>query len=86
MPNEVTDIDRDDINSYAVNKEAVVTCVDQFTNDLNNYLEILGLPSERVLVETQERKKVINNLQDIINAIPSEKRSNSLYLSAIQMV
>lgn len=62
-------------------KENVNHGVDQFTSGLHIYLDELGLPKEKVLVDTAERQRVINNLPDVVLNIGAEKRRTSIYLS-----
>lgn len=64
-----------------VTKENVNNGVDQFTSGLYTYLDELGLPKEKVLVDTTERQRVINNLPDVVLNIGHEKRITSIYLS-----
>lgn len=61
--------------------EIVIENVNSFDDALNQFLNNLGLPQEKVLVEVSQRNKVINNLSDTINIINSEQIGNSLYLS-----
>jgi hypothetical protein len=66
----------------AVSSQSHVTVeVDNFTLALTGYLTELGLPTEKVLVDVTERRRVINNLPDVINSLDGARRSQSLYLS-----
>lgn len=60
---------------------SVISVVDGLSTALNSYLSELGLPTENVLVDLPERRKIINNLPDVVNGIEATKRQNSLYLS-----
>lgn len=53
----------------------------QYENGLKQYLSLLGLPQDNVLVSTSERKKVIQNLPSVIEQLASDKKLNSVYLS-----
>lgn len=64
-----------------VAQDQVSNGVDQFTNALVTYLDYLGLPTNNVLVSTQERQRVIANLPDVVNNIDLAKRGESLYIS-----
>lgn len=55
--------------------------VDQFTVGLTNYLQSLDLPSDRVLVKVDERRKVILNLPDVVSLLSTESRRNAVYVS-----
>jgi len=70
------------VNEILVNtKNEISTGVDYFTTALENYLNELGLPIEKVLVAIPERQRVINNLPIVIAAIDIDRRHRSLYLS-----
>lgn len=53
----------------------------QYENGLKKYLVTLGLPQEKVLVSTDERKKVILNLESVINQLDPLIKGKSIYLS-----
>ncbi len=53
----------------------------QYENGLKNYLVTLGLPQEKVLVPIDERKKVILNLESVINQLDPLIKGKSIYLS-----
>ncbi len=55
--------------------------VDSFTSVLSTYLKRLGLPTEGVLVNIGERKKVINNLPSVVELLDAKACSNSIYIS-----
>jgi hypothetical protein len=53
----------------------------QFSAGLTTYLGYLGLPAEVVLVDASERRKVINNLPDVVAVLSEEQRQRAMYLS-----
>ncbi len=55
--------------------------VDSFQAGLTNYLQKLGLPYQNVLVNIEERTRVLTNLPSVAAEVPSEIRASSLYLS-----
>ena len=55
--------------------------VDRFSGELTQYLDYLGLPTENVLVDVSERRKVIANLPVVTEEISPARRSGSLYIS-----
>lgn len=55
--------------------------VDRFSGDLTQYLDYLGLPTENVLVDVAERRKVIANLPAVTEEIIPARKSASLYIS-----
>jgi hypothetical protein len=59
----------------------ITASVDNFDNDLTQYLEHLKLPTANVLVEKEERGRVIMNLPHVVNQISEENRLNSVYIS-----
>lgn len=59
----------------------IETGVDNFTTGLRKYLEVLDLPTSKVLVPVGERSRVIKNLPDVIMLIDDSKRKKSIYLS-----
>jgi hypothetical protein len=61
--------------------EQIQKNVDEFTSQLTRYLNTLGLPSKGVLVEVDERKKVINNLPAVVEQLNPGTRNNSIYVS-----
>lgn len=52
-----------------------------FEGTLLSVFETLGLPQTNILVNVQERKKVFNNIQDVVAMLPAEYRGNSVYIS-----
>lgn len=71
--------DRGDITAFEPSQ--IRQSVDRFSGDLVLYLNHLGLPTENVLVDVSERRKVIANLPAITEEIAPARRSNSLYIS-----
>lgn len=55
--------------------------VDIFSQGLVKYLDVLGLPAERVLVPVRERGVVLQNLPSVLENIPTGLRKDSLYIS-----
>ena len=46
-----------------------------------NIFQQLNLPTENILVEINEREKVLNNIKDILNLLPRETLQQSIYIS-----
>jgi hypothetical protein len=59
----------------------LATTFDQVSASLSTYLSYLGLPTESVLVELDERRKVFNNMPYIIPALSDSQRGNAMYIS-----
>lgn len=57
--------------------------VGEYQNQLTEFLKLLKLPNDNILVDYRERKKVINYIPDIIDNIPEEKRASSYYISKL---
>ncbi len=57
--------------------------VGEYQNQLTEFLKLLKLPNDNILVDYRERKKVINNIPDIIDNIVEEKRASSYYISKL---
>ena len=55
--------------------------VDNLATQLTQYLKILDLPSENVLVSINERRKVINNLPDVVAYLSDPQRKSATYIS-----
>ncbi|MEE2570766.1 hypothetical protein V1638_15380 [Pseudarthrobacter sp. J64] len=53
----------------------------QFEESLLDRLEAVGLPTENVLVSIPQRVVVLNNLTTSLEALPTEDRGGSLYVS-----
>ncbi|PGF06126.1 hypothetical protein COM59_26305 [Bacillus pseudomycoides] len=55
--------------------------VDSFSEGLTQYLQELNLPHENVLVNTDERMDVIENLPRVVTRLSPEIKTGSLYIS-----
>jgi hypothetical protein len=55
--------------------------IDGFNEPLARYLQEIGLPTQDVLYSIDERKQVINALQDVLSVLPLEQREKSYYLT-----
>jgi hypothetical protein len=55
--------------------------VDNLATQLTKYLKTLDLPSENVLVAVNERRKVINNLPEVIAHLSDPQRKSATYVS-----
>lgn len=55
--------------------------VDGFSYGLNEYLNLMGLPTQNILIEKEERVVVINNLPNIVNRLTIEQKEESMYIS-----
>lgn len=65
-----------------VEKESLLsTTVGDYQKNLSDFLSFLKLPSEKILVDYKERKKVIINIPDIVGNIDECIRENSYYIS-----
>lgn len=64
-----------------VKQQLIIENVNSFDDALNQFLQNLGLPQEKVLVDVSERNKVINNFPDTIDIMNSDIVKKSLYLS-----
>ena len=73
LPSNVTDI--------VENEKVLSVTIGDYQKQLQTYLNQLELPSDKILVDFKERKKVINNIPDIVENIDSETRSHSFYIS-----
>jgi len=63
------------------NREEIAKSITGFSKPLSSYMEHLGLPTKNILSSTEERRRVITNLPDIIKDIPVSDRKESVYLS-----
>lgn len=59
----------------------LITTLNQVSTSLSEYLSYLGLPTNSVLVDIDERRKVINNMQYIVPALNQCQRDNAMYIS-----
>jgi hypothetical protein len=70
-----------ELQKYAVDVETVQSDVYEFSTGLKRYLTELGLPTDTVLVDIEERGKVILNLPTIVNNLPSPQKLEAYYIS-----
>jgi len=66
---------------YCTGEIEIQNSVDNFSKNLEAYLEYIGLPTKDVLVRFDERRRVISNLEDIISKMEIEKRKRAQYIS-----
>jgi hypothetical protein len=59
----------------------IATTLDTLSTNLSTYLDYLGLPTDSVLVGISERRKVLNNMPDIMPALTESQRSSAMYIS-----
>ena len=59
----------------------LTTTFDRLSTSLSEYLDYLGLPADSVLVEVNERRKVINNMPDVVPILNATQRDNAMYIS-----
>lgn len=64
-----------------VQPSQITTHVDTFSAGLRHYLQELGLPSDAVLVEIQERSDVLCNLPQVAAQMQPESRQSAMYVS-----
>jgi hypothetical protein len=57
------------------------TNLDELTEGMNGYLEYLGLPTDSVIVETDQRKQAINNLPYVVSELDADQKRAATYLS-----
>ena len=55
--------------------------IDSFSYPLAQYLGSLGLPIENVLYSIEERKKIINSLEQALDILPIDDRAKAYYLT-----
>lgn len=75
MSNEITIIPNGN------NVKEVETSIASFNQQFSDYLEYIGLPTNDILVPIEERRKVIFSLEQVLEALPDEKKAKSAYLS-----
>jgi hypothetical protein len=63
------------------NKVLLETTVGEYQSQLTDFLDNLGLPKDNVLVDFNQRKKVIDNIPSIVNTISLTDRQESFYVS-----
>jgi len=76
--NSNTDLILTSNQNYQVELELELRKFEQF---FLSFIEFNGLPSEGVLISGNERSKVFRNIKDVIDLLPSDKRSRSIYIS-----
>lgn len=62
-------------------KQEVSNNVDEFSQGFNNYLQTLGLPTNNVLIEKEERLIVIDNIPRVVTKLDENKRNEAMYIS-----
>jgi hypothetical protein len=60
---------------------ALETSIQGFSAPLAGYLNSLGLPTEKVLVEFSERRFVLQSLEQTLELLPYDQRAKAYYLS-----
>lgn len=78
---EYTSYPKIDIIKDGASLESIDTSVSRLNQPLADMLEYIGLPTEDVLVSTEERKKVIYSLQSTLDILPIEEKEKAYYLS-----
>ena len=79
MSNELTN---ENITMEITEKETLLsTTIGEYQKKLSEFLNYLKLPSDRILVDYDERRKVIVNVPDIVKNIDETVRINSYYIS-----
>ncbi len=64
-----------------IDAATIEVTVDHVSAGLARYLTELGLPTESVLVPPEERMRVLNNVPDVVNDLPSAQRAQAYYIS-----
>ncbi len=59
----------------------IAPAVEAFSTELTAYLESLGLPKEKVLVEIPERRSVIGNMPTVVNDLSEDQCGTAMYIS-----
>lgn len=67
--------------SLVEKNQSISQTFDDLHSDLKTYLELLSLPTEGVLVDVSERKKVVSNLPEVVNRVPRDQIGKSMYIS-----
>jgi len=73
--------DMNNLPAVSENKMLLETTVGEYQLQLGNFLDYMDLPKDKILVDVNQRKKVINNLPSIVETISKEERRESLYIS-----
>ena len=79
MSNEV--ILGKNVQELAQKESLLSTTVGDYQKQLYEFLDFLRLPSDKILVDFKERKKVIANIPDIVENIDDKTRAQSFYIS-----
>jgi hypothetical protein len=70
------------VNEIIINsKEDLSITLTNYEVGLLNFIESFGLPTESVLVGVDERKRVFRNIEDALNLLNSNIKSNAIYIS-----
>ncbi|QAA30353.1 hypothetical protein [Clostridium manihotivorum] len=64
-----------------VSKDQLITSISDFNDPLTSYLTRLNLPIQGVLYPINERKKIINALEEALDILPIEEREKAVYLT-----
>lgn len=59
----------------------IYDCVDSFIPLLD--VEMLGLPTDGILVPIDERKKVVKNFEEVVSLLKQEDVTGAVYISKI---
>ena len=79
---ESKELVRSEIKNIEIEKvSALSTTIGEYQSKLYEFLNSMDLPSEKILVDFKERKKVVDNIPDIVNSINKETRNQSFYIS-----
>jgi hypothetical protein len=69
-------------NELIVNDEkSVNTSITTYDSQLLGFINKLGLPTKNILVPVDERKKIVKNIEDVVNRLEAEKRVETNYIS-----
>ena len=62
-------------------EKSVNTSITTYDSQLLGFINKLGLPTKNILVPVDERKKVVKNIEDVVNRLEAEKRVETNYIS-----
>ena len=68
-------------NNIVEKKTVLSTTIEDYQTQLCDFLKFLKLPTDKILVDFAERKKVINNIPDIVGNIDAKILEQSFYIS-----
>lgn len=74
-------LDESDSLIPAVLSSELERSIDTFNPSASSYLQRIGLPTENIFSPVEERKKVINALQDALSILSIEEKKKSYYLT-----